>query len=178
MTTDKLGGGAERVYDLTMAVLERRARTAVDGEQTATVVVWFEDHREGRAALLHAHKIAQDERVHLTVLTVATHERVIGCGRCLSGTVLWNIEMKKIAHEELVAARRILSGTSQISYELGVGDPAEAIAEAAQRTGARTVVLPWHRNRLLDPPNRRDVGEKVDPRGPWQVIAGPRPVRG
>ena len=72
----------------------------------------------------------------------------------------------------------MLDGASDVSYELVVGDPAEAIAEAAERTGARTVVLPWHRNRLFEPPNRRDVCEKVVRRGPWQVIAGPQPARG
>ena len=113
----------------------------------------------------------------LTVLTVAIHERVIGCGRCMSGTVLWNLEMKKIAHEELAVARRMLDGASEVSYEMAVGDPDEAIAQAAWRVGALTVVLPWHRNRLLEPPNRRDVCEKVVRRGPWHVIAGPQPVR-
>jgi Universal stress protein family len=151
---------------------------AVDGEEATTVLVWFEDNREGRAALLYAYEIAEAECEELTVLTVAIHERVIGCGRCMSGTVLWNLEMKKIAHEELTTARRMLDGATQVSYELAVGDPAEAIADVAARTGARTVVLPLHRKRLLDPPNRRDVGEKVERRGPWHVIAGPQPVRG
>jgi len=150
---------------------------AVDDDETGSVLVWFEDNREGRAALLHAYEITEARGADLTVLTVATHERVIGCGRCMSGTVLWNLEMKKIAHEELVVARRMLDGANRVSYEMVVGDPAEAIAEAAWRAGSLTVVLPWHRNRLLEPPNRRDVCEKLVRRGPWQVIAGPQPVR-
>jgi nucleotide-binding universal stress UspA family protein len=151
---------------------------AADDEQVTSVLVWFEDNREGRAALLHAYEIAGAEGEDLTVLTVATHERVVGCCRCMSGTVLWNLEMKKIAHEELTTARRMLDGADQVSYQLVVGDPAEAIAEVAQRTGPHTVVLPEHRKRLLDPPNRRDVGEKIARRGPWRVIAGSPPVRG
>jgi len=150
---------------------------AFDGEEATSVLVWFEDNREGRAALLHAYEIADAEGADLTVLTVATQERVAGCGVCMSGTVLWNHEMKKIAQEELAVARRMLDGAGQVSYETAVGDPDEAIAEAAWRAGALTVVLPWHRNRLLEPPNRRDVCEKVVRRGPWQVIAGPQPVR-
>jgi hypothetical protein len=149
---------------------------AVDGE-AGSVLVWFEDNREGRAALLRAYEIAEAEGAGLTVLAVAIHERVIGCSRCMSGTVLWNLEMKKIAHEELAVARRMLDGASEVSFEMAVGDPDEAIAEVAWRAGALTVVLPWHRNRLLEPPNRRDVCEKVVRRGPWQVIAGPQPVR-
>lgn len=150
---------------------------AVDGEEVGSVLVWFEDNREGRAALLHAYEIAEAEGEDLTVLTVATQERVAGCGVCMSGTVLWNHEMKKIAREELAVARRMLDGASQVSYEMVVGDPVEAIAEAAWRSGVLTIVLPWHRKRLIEHPSRRDVCQKVVRRGPWQVIAGPQPVR-
>jgi len=48
---------------------------AFDGEEATSVLVWFEDNREGRAALLHAYEIADAEGADLTVLTVATQER-------------------------------------------------------------------------------------------------------
>lgn len=134
---------------------------AAVGEQIPTVLVWFEDNPAGRSALDAAYAIAQREGAHLAVITVATHERVIGCGRCLQGTVLWNLEMKKIARQELVAASRILDGATDVSYELLVGDPADVIAEAATRTGADTVVFPPDSRRRFAPPNRRNVSARV-----------------
>jgi len=64
-------------------------------EESPSILVWFEDNQRGHAALRHAQELADAQRAHLTVPTVATTERVIGCGRCLQGTVLWNIEMQK-----------------------------------------------------------------------------------
>jgi hypothetical protein len=147
---------------------------AITCEQANSVIVWFEDEPNGVVALLQAQKTARNEQAHLTVLAVAAHERVIGCGRCLQGTVLWNIEMRKIAHEELLTARRILDDAIDVSYELVVGEPADSISDLAERTGASTVVLPWQRNRRLDPPSRRNVRQRVDANGPWRVICGPR----
>ena len=43
-----------------------------DGE-SASVVVWFEDNREGRAALVLAHEITEERCAHLTVLAIAMH---------------------------------------------------------------------------------------------------------
>jgi nucleotide-binding universal stress UspA family protein len=149
---------------------------ASDDELTGDVIVWFEDTPEGRAALLHAQHLSRATDARLTVLAVATHERVVGCGRCLQGTVLWNIEMKKIAHEELCEAREILGPATPASYKLVVGRPADSISAAAAGKHADTVVLPWQRNRVLDPPQRRNVGRKVEANGPWKVIVAPRPA--
>lgn len=149
---------------------------AIEDEYVSSVVVWFEDNAEGRAALVQAHELAQEWLAELTVVSVAVHERVIGCGRCLQGTVLWNIEMKKIAHEELVTARRILDGAERTSYQLLVGDPAEVIVEAAVHADAQIVVLPRQREGRLTPPNRRHVPEQVGARGAWRVIVAPGPA--
>jgi hypothetical protein len=160
---------------------------AIEDQYVSGVVVWFEDNAAGRAALTQAHELAREWLAELTVVTVAVHERVIGCGRCLQGTVLWNIEMKKIAHEELLTARRILEGAERIlegverilegaertSYELLVGDPAQVISEAAVRADAQIVVLPRQREGRLAPPNRRHVPEQVGARGAWRVIVAP-----
>ena len=141
-------------------------------EATTSVLVWFEDDGPGRAALQHAEVFARDDAAHLTVLTVATHERLIGCGRCLTGTALWNIEMDKIAREDLATARRILASPDDTSYELVVGNPADAITEVAQRVQADIVVIPQLRHRRLVPPNRRNVNEQVARSGGWRGIVG------
>ena len=143
---------------------------AIEDGYVRSVLIWFEDSAEGRAALAQAQELAQDWLARLTVVTVATHERVIGCGRCLQGTVLWNLEMKKIAHEELVQAGRILDGADDVSYQLLVGDPAEVITDAGSRADAQVIVLPWHRESRLSPPNRRHVAEQVGARGSWRVM--------
>lgn len=132
-----------------------------DSEQVPGVLIWFEATAGGRAALAQAHAIAERKQSFLTVITVATRERVVGCGRCLQGTVLWNIEMKKIAHEELLEARRILDGVKEVAYEVVVGDPAEAVAAAAARAGAGTILLPPDRGGRFVPANRRNVSRKV-----------------
>ncbi len=144
-----------------------------DREWTAGVLVWFEDNPRGREALASAHAVARERHEHLTVVAVATQEQVIGCGRCLQGTVLWNLEMKKIAQEELLAARELLGDAADVSYRVAVGDPVEVITEAARRAAARTVVLPRQRSAPLCPPNRRNLGERVGQVGPWQVLVGP-----
>jgi nucleotide-binding universal stress UspA family protein len=146
-----------------------RVMTA-DGENDPSVLVWFEDSPEGRVALAEASVLARRRSTRLTVVAVAAHERVIGCGRCLQGTVLWSIELQKIAREELLAARRALNGAADISYEVLVGDPAEMITQAAARVGADVVVLPALRTRRFGPPNRRNVSGRVAAGGPWHVI--------
>jgi nucleotide-binding universal stress UspA family protein len=141
-----------------------------DGEHDPGVLVWFEDTPQGRVALAEASVLARRRSAPLTVVAVAAHERVIGCGRCLQGTVLWNIELEKIAHEELLEARRALEGAAGVSYEVLIGDPAATITQAAARSGADTVVLPVLRTRRFGPPNRRNVSGRVAAAGPWHVI--------
>lgn len=150
-------------------------RTA-DSNGATNVLVWFEDGEHGRAALERAEGIARAARAHLTVLTVATHEQLIGCGRCIQGTALWNIEMDKIALEDLATARRILVSAGDTSYERAVGNPLGAITEVAERVRADIVVLPLLKRRRFEPPNRRDIREKVERGGPWRVVVDDDPV--
>lgn len=139
------------------------------------ILVWFEDNPRGRAALDHAQELAEARQGQLTVLTVALRERVVGCGRCLQGTVLWNIEMRKIAQEELVTARDLLGDATDADFELIVGSPAEAIAVAAERIGAQVIVLPEQLSHRLGPRSRRNIAERVASHGSWQVVAARTP---
>jgi nucleotide-binding universal stress UspA family protein len=149
---------------------EMKALMATEDDQSGDVIVWFEDTPPGHRALSEAHNLARATDAHLTVVAVATHERVVGCGRCLQGTVLWNLEMKKIAHEELLAAQKLLEPDVDVSFELMVGTPADSISAVATSRHAFAVVLPWQRNRRFDPPHRREVGRKIAVNGPWKVI--------
>lgn len=147
-----------------------------DSEPITSVVVWYEGGPQGRSALAEAHALAQLHGAHLTVVTVATQERVIGCGRCLQGTVIWNLEMKKIASEDLLEARRILDGADEVSFEVAVATPVDGLSDVAARAGAQAVVLPWQRSTMLTPPNRRNVAARVAGRGPWRVVVAENPL--
>lgn len=131
------------------------------GQQVQGVLVWFEADPAGQRALAQAQEIALRQSAHLTVMTVATPERLIGCGRCLQGTALWNLEMKKIAHEQLTEARRLIADPDDVSYEVVIGDPVQAIVEMTRRTEAHTIVLPLVRAGRFAPPNRRNVGKRL-----------------
>lgn len=145
--------------------------------EAPNIVVWFEGSRAGRLALLRAQQMAAAADTHLTVLTIAIHERVIGCGRCLQGTVLWNLEMEKMAREDLHQAQKLLGASAEAEFEVMVGDPVEQIAATAKSRHADTIVLPWQRNRRLDPPHRRNVAPRLEAHGTWQVIVAPEPSR-
>jgi nucleotide-binding universal stress UspA family protein len=138
--------------------------------QQPGILVWFEDNPRGRDALRRAEALADARRAHLTVLTVAVQERLLGCARCVQGTALWNREVRKIASEELVAARSIIEQAAQTDFESVVGSPAEAIIQTAERVGAQTIVIAAQRR--LDPARRRKVAEQLSRRG-WQVISAP-----
>lgn len=172
-----LAHGADARHNWWMATLTSARASDIDvppGDDRrprGAVLVWYEGTADGRAALEQAHELAATRGANLTVLTIAAHERVIGCGRCLQGTVLWNIEMEKIAADELTEARRILDGVTAVTYQLAVGDPAELISETATRSGAQAIMIPRQRNRRLDPPHRRHIARKLAARGPWQVIS-------
>ena len=148
------------------------------GDGSSSVLVWFEDNPPGRAALLRAERLAEEERAHLTVLTVATPEPLVGCGHCRQASALWNVELKKLAHEELVEARSLLlTEALDVSYETVAGEPVEAISETAQRTHAGIVVLPPVRRHRLGRRDRRDISQRVRLSGPWRVVVGSEPTR-
>lgn len=152
--------------------MDHGSAPALRADARPGVLVWFEDGPGGRRALAQASVIARRRSAPLTVLAVAPHERVIGCGRCLQGTVVWNVEMKKIAVEDLIEARRLLGDPDYVTYELVVGAPVPAIVGAAERLGIGTVVLPPLSTGRLGPPQRRNVRDRVAAAGRWQVIVG------
>jgi nucleotide-binding universal stress UspA family protein len=152
-------------------------RTLTDYPSAGHVLVLCEESEPGRAALLLAQHEAQSSGGTLTVLAIATHERVIGCGRCVSGTVLWNIEMKKMAQEALLAAHALLDERCEASFELQVarvGEIDETVINAARRTDADLVVLPWRRQSRMPRIHHADHLSAIAAAGPWRVISGPQ----
>lgn len=146
----------------------------IDHRPPQSVVVWFEDTPAGQAAVLLAREIAEAASAKLTVLTFAPRERVIGCGRCISGTVLWNADMIEIAQEELEEAQGLLCSCSDVTYEMVVGRPVPAIVGGARAHAADVVVVPWRRPSRIAAFRRRSVIEKIREAGDWQLVIGPR----
>ena len=124
--------------------------------------------------MMLAREIAQSTSGELTVLTFAPRERVIGCGRCLAGTVLWNEDMLEIAQEELEEAQSLLCSCPDVEYELVVGRPVEAIVGGARAHHADVVVVPWRRRPRIPALRRRSVHERIRAAGDWNLVIGPR----
>lgn len=137
------------------------------------MLVSYESSARGRAALFHALGLAQRAGAPLTVVTVATKEPVVGCARCRQSTVIWNREMRLLAEEELAEARSLVGPAAGIDSAVAVGDPVKALGEAADRSGADVVVLPWEPGgrlrRLFSPA----VAGRLRKAGRWEVIVAP-----
>jgi nucleotide-binding universal stress UspA family protein len=108
------------------------------------VLVSYEPSANGRAALLHAWGLARGAGAALTVLSVATQERVdVGCARCRRSAAIWNREMRAIAGEDLAEAAALLRPSSSVDFVVEPGRPRDAIANAARRLRADVIVVPW-----------------------------------
>ncbi len=140
----------------------------------AHALIWFQDTAHGRAALEHARMLASGPEARLTVVTVATYERVtVGCASCRHSAVLWNNEMAEIGHQELQAAARRIGSSPGVHYVLAVGSPESAIAEEAVARGCDVIVLPWRRFRRLFGQRLRTFEDRLSDRGAWRVVIAP-----
>ena len=137
------------------------------------MLVAYEQSSHGREALLHAAALARDAGAPLTVVSVATTVAVDGCLRCRGSAVLWNREMQEVAHEALAEAERLVPDSVTASYEVAVGEPAEAISEAADEAHADVVVLPWERPRRLRRRFSSTVAEELRRPSRWHVVIAP-----
>jgi len=138
------------------------------------VLVGFEPSQRGRAALLHALGVARQAAVPLTVVAVATQERVdVGCVRCRHSAALWNRELRALADEELAEAAKLVGPVSWVRYKVTVGRGARAISEAADSSGADVIVLPSERPRRFRRSSYNGVVEELRRAGRWTVIVAP-----
>lgn len=137
----------------------------------------FESAEHGRAALLHALKLAQTSGASLTVASVALEEDVRkGCAICRQGTDIWNRQMRRIALESLAEAKALVAQRADdldVEFVVTRGEIAGAIAEAAERCGAEVIVLSWERSPRFGRLSGRTVAERLRSRGSWQIVVGP-----
>ncbi|MGC9220803.1 MAG: hypothetical protein ACP5H2_05550 [Solirubrobacteraceae bacterium] len=139
------------------------------------MLLWFEDDEHGRRALQRASELTASAG-ELTVVTVASHESLAGCGRCAVGTVMWNIELQEMADADLLTARAFLHGRENVTYKRLEGAtkeiPALLIAAATQAQ-ADLVILPRRFGpRHLPGASRRCVRATIAAAGNWRVESG------
>jgi hypothetical protein len=82
------------------------------------VLVEYESSARGRGARLHALRVAREAGAELTVVVVATRERVVGCARCRQSAVLWNREMASLAQEARDEAATVVGERPDTRYAI------------------------------------------------------------
>jgi nucleotide-binding universal stress UspA family protein len=141
------------------------------------VVVVYEGRAEGRAALMHAHSLAADRGVPLTVATVAHRERTdIGCGSCRQGAAFRNEMACEWATEELTGAREVIASMPYgvtVDYVIARGSFARAVDRVAAARDADLIVLPARRPGRLRRLLSRDRVRLLERRSAVKVLSGP-----
>lgn len=151
---------------------DQSAAPAVRGP-LSHVLVSYQSSARGRAALGHALRLAREAGARLTVVSVATKEPVTGCARCRSNAVLWNQEMRYLAHEDLAEAAELVGSAPSVDFTVALGDPARAVGEAAARNHADVIVLPWEPHGRLRGRLFSTLEERLQKTGRWRVIVAP-----
>jgi hypothetical protein len=79
-------------------------------------LVEYESSAHGREALFHALEVARNADAELTIVAVATRERVgVGCARCRANAVFWNREMRYLAEEALGEAAELVGRSRTVA---------------------------------------------------------------
>lgn len=152
---------------------ERLARPAALGP-LRRVLVSYESSPHGRAALFHALGVARRAGAPMTVVSVTTNEPVnVGCARCRRSAAIWNRELRSLAQENLAEAAGLVGSSPAVDYAVAVGRPVHAIGQAADRSGADVIVLPWEPSGRLRRLFSSTVAEELGKAGPWEVIVAP-----
>ena len=137
------------------------------------MLVEYGSSRRGRAALLHALRVAREGGAELTVVAVATRERVVGCARCRQSAVLWNREMASLAQEALDEAATVVGERPGTRYAVAYGDRKRALADAAAASEAELVVVPWEPRGGLRGLFSAGLAEHLSRDDRWQVAVAP-----
>lgn len=144
-------------------------------EPVRSVLVAYEDSREGGAALCYALDIAWAAGATLTVASVAPQERTdVGCARCRASARAWNEQLRMLAHDQLSAASKSIGDSQDVRYLAACGPERQVLAEAARQHEADIVVVPWRRAERLRRVVRLSLAEDLRRRGPWEVVIAPR----
>jgi nucleotide-binding universal stress UspA family protein len=137
------------------------------------VLVGYESSVRGRAALFHALDLAEGAGVPLTVASEARKEPVVGCARCRSNAVMWNLEMRAMAADELAEAARLVGPSAAVDYTLAIGDPVHALGQIADGSGADVIVVPSEPSGRIRRLFSARVAEGLSRAGRWEVIVAP-----
>jgi nucleotide-binding universal stress UspA family protein len=130
--------------------------------------------RAGGRRLFHALSIARQAEAELTVVVVATRERVdVGCARCRHNAALWNREMRWLAEDALAEAADLVGPSRTVEYAMAYGEPKQALAGAAARSGADVKVVPWQPNGRLRRLYSSSIAEHLRRDGRWEVVVVP-----
>jgi nucleotide-binding universal stress UspA family protein len=142
------------------------------------VLVCYEPSPDGRAALLHAMSLAGEAGANLTVMSVATQERVdIGCAGCRHSAAIWNREMRAIAHEELAEAAALVGPTPLVAFAVEAGRPRDAISNTAKRIGADVIVVPHRTPGRFRRRGASRLAEQLRRDPGWEVVIAPDTAR-
>lgn len=142
-----------------------------------SVLVSYEPSREGKAALSYALDLAHAAGATLTVASVAPQERTdVGCARCRASALVWNEQLRALAHEQLSAVSQAIPDSRDVRYLAACGPERHMLAEAARRCEADIIVVPWRRGERLRRLLRLSQVESLRRRGPWTVRLAPRAV--
>ncbi len=144
-------------------------------EPVRSVLVAYDDSREGGAALSYALDIARAAGATLTVASVAAQERTdVGCAHCRASARAWNEQLRMLAHEQLSAASNSIGDSQDVHYLAACGPERQVLAQAARQHEADIVVVPWRRGERLRRVVRLSLAEDLRRRGPWEVVIAPR----
>ena len=109
----------------------------------------------------------------MTVVSLAAQDPVAGCGLCRQNAVFWNRERRSLAKGDLAEAASLVGTSPAVGYMVAAGRPVYALGEAADRTGADVIVLPWEPSGRLRRLFSSTVAERLRRSGRWQVIVAP-----
>lgn len=143
-------------------------------EPLKRVLVNYRSSGRGRTALSYAVELAHEAGAPLTVVSVLTKEPTdIGCARCRQSAVIWNREMRQLADEELREAADTVHLSAAVEYVLAEGKPAEALRQAAERSGADLIVLPFESRGPIQRLFSSTLAERLRRPGHWRVVVAP-----
>jgi nucleotide-binding universal stress UspA family protein len=157
-----------------MATIDPDAALPAAVRNPRHVLVIYESSPDGQAALSHALGIAYAAGAVVSVVAVVPYESVkAGCARCRGNAAMWNHELGEIAQDELAEAARWIGRSSSVEYDVARGPQVKAISDAAARSGADLIVLPWRRSSRVRARFSRELTERLSRDGHWRVVVAP-----
>ncbi len=105
---------------------------------TPRVLVLFDGSSRSKLAVGEATRLARESGTRLSVLVVAAVEEASKCCNC--ETTFWNQDMRRLAQEQAVEVRALLSDDVPTDVIVREGKGKQAVARTAAGLGCATVV--------------------------------------